>query len=54
VSFSAITRMKMEGATPLECGMVIFTGREGNPCAPAHAAAAASAKPNASRTIKRP
>ena len=30
-SFSAMSRMKIDGATPLECGMVIFTVRDGNP-----------------------
>src|SRR5260221_6844453 len=29
-SFSAISRMKMDGATPLECGIVIWTVRDGN------------------------
>ena len=42
-----------DGATPLECGMVIFTVREGN-CAITGAVSARSAKPNRRRSIKRP
>ena len=53
VSFSAMRRMKIDGATPLECGMVILTVRAGN-CAVADGAIARSAKPNRKRSIKRP
>jgi hypothetical protein len=52
-SFSAMRRMKIDGATPLECGMVIFTVREGN-CAITGAVSARSAKPTRRRSIKRP
>jgi len=45
--------MKMEGATPLECGMVILTVFEGNSCAKAQEAAASNAKPIRERSAKR-
>src|SRR6266849_4131776 len=37
-SFSAMRRMKIDGPTPLECGMVILTVLVGNSCACAAAA----------------
>src|SRR2546423_6035493 len=45
-SFSAMRRMKIDGATPAECGMVIRTVRVGKDCAPAGPAAS-------SRAVKR-
>src|SRR2546426_11298882 len=42
-SFSAIRRMKIDGATPGECGMVILTVLVGNACENAVGAASSQA-----------
>src|SRR5712692_5147188 len=45
-SFSAMRRMKIEGPTPLECGMVILTVLVGNSCPCACACACAATTNN--------
>src|SRR3989442_4223335 len=52
-SFSAIRRMKIDGATPGECGMVILTVRVGKTCASSAGAAAPRVKKRLNANQKR-